>query len=45
MDLLPKTKNENKYLKKQEIQNMFIETNQIKFALTMTWLMQIYLEE
>ena len=45
MDLLPKTKNENKYLKKQEIQNMFIEMNQIKFALTMTWLMQIYLEE
>ena len=45
MDLLPKTKNENKYLKKQEIQNMFIETNQIKFALTMTCLMQIYLEE
>ena len=36
-----KTKKEYKNLKKQEIQNMFIKANQIKFIFIMVWLMEI----
>ena len=38
----PFTKHEGKYkqLKKQEIQDVFIKTNLIKFVLNMIWLME-----
>ena len=36
-----KTKKEYKNLKKQEINDIFIKTNQIKFVFKMTWLMEI----
>ena len=41
-DLSLKTKNEYKNAKKQEIQNTFIKTNQIKLAFNMTWLIEIF---
>ena len=44
----PKTKKEQKNLNKQEIQNIFIKTNQIKLVFNTTWLMEIlkiYLEK
>ena len=36
-----KTKNEYKNLKKPEIHNISIKTNQIKLVLNMAWLMEI----
>ena len=36
-----KIKQRIKSLKKQEIQDVFIKTNQIKLAFNMTWLMEI----
>ena len=38
---LQKTKKEFKNLQKQEIQNVFIKTNWIKFAFNKKWLMEI----
>ena len=37
----PFTKKEFKNLKKQEIQNIFAETNSIKLVLDMIWFMEI----
>ena len=44
----PFTKNEEKKLKKQVIQDIFIKTNWIKLAFNMVWIMKIlkiYMEE
>ena len=41
VDHLLKTKKEFKNAKKQEIQRIFIKTNEIKLAFNMTWLMEI----
>ena len=41
VDHLLKTKKEFKNLKKQEIQNIFTEMNQIEPVLNMVWLMEI----
>ena len=38
---LQKTKKEFKNLQKQEIQNVFIKTNWIKFVFNKKWLMEI----
>ena len=41
VDLLLKIKKEYKNLKKQEIHDIFIKTNYIKFAFNMTWYKEI----
>ena len=40
-DHLLKTKKEYKNFNQQEIHNIFIETNEIKLAFNMVWLMEI----